>query len=348
MMEESPSIQYQLLQAFTSVNLLDSTYINLPPTMREQYRGYGSSYRNKTCKTQAGLKLQLVYNYLNQVITSLHIQEGISSDQGCKDYLDTIAAQQLIIADLGYFVPASFKLINDKKAYFLSRYKIDTNLYDPLTKQKVDLASLLEGHIWMLKELLLSSQTKLSIRVICYKLTPEQSAYRRRKANKLARSSGYTALELSKKLLDWAIFITNIPYELVADEHISKLYRVRWQIGLLFKLYKSYAGMEQLAGQNPYRIMCQLYAKLIGVVIFQSLANCLRLEREKKCRKALQYFKLKALDISITLSSNLIQLEFLLEKFLATSLKDNYHKKRPCLSNVSYNLHSIHLSSHIR
>lgn len=163
--------------------------------MREQYRGYGSSYRNKTCKTQAGLKLQLVYDYLNQVITSLHIQDGIRSDQGYKDYLDTIAAQELIIADLGYFVPASFKLINDKKAYFLSRYKTDTNLYDPLTEKKVDLPSLLEGHTWMAKELLLSSQAKLSVRVICYKLTPEQSAYRRRKANKLARSRGYTTSE---------------------------------------------------------------------------------------------------------------------------------------------------------
>jgi hypothetical protein len=348
MMEESLSIDCKLLGLFNSVKLLDSTYINLPKSMSDQYRGYGSSYHNKPCRTQAGLKIQLAYDYLKQVIASLHIQEGIRSDQGYKDYLDYICPQDLLIADLGYFAPLSFKIIAEKKAYFLSRYKTDTNLYDIHTEEKLDLLSLLKGQTFIAKEVMLSSQVKLKVRIICYKLTEEQSSYRRRKANKLARSSGYQTSEKNKNLLDWAIFITNIPSKILADEHISKLYRLRWQIELLFKLYKSYAGIDKIVSSNSHRVMCELYAKLIAMAIFQSLANCLHLGGGKEFSpiKAFKYFKIRALDIFIALSTSLVQLTLLLKNILHTwsrySLKVN--RPRPSTLCVLSNILSISLT----
>ncbi len=136
MTEESLSINCQVLKLFHSVKLLDSSYINLPETMRDQYRGYGSSYQNRPCSTQAGLKIQLVYDYLNQIISRLDFKEGVRSDQGYKDYLEDVSPGDLLITDLGYFAPNSFKIIDERKAYFLSRYKADTNPYDLIQKKK--------------------------------------------------------------------------------------------------------------------------------------------------------------------------------------------------------------------
>ena len=196
--------------------------------MRDQYRGYGSSYQNRPCSTQAGLKIQLVYDYLNQIISRLDFKEGVRSDQGYKDYLEDVSPGDLLITDLGYFSPNSFKIIDERKAYFLSRYKADTNLYEPDTNEKIDLLVLLKNQEFMAKEFLLGSQPKLKVRVVCQKLTQEQAAYRRRKAHRLAKSRGYTSSRRNQNLLDWAIFITNIPSSSVAAEDLSKLYRLRW------------------------------------------------------------------------------------------------------------------------
>jgi len=98
------------------VKLLDSSYINLPEAMSDQYRGYESSYQNRPCSSQAGLKIQLVYDYLNQIISRLDFKEGVRSDQGYKHYLKDISPGDLLIADLGYFAPNSFKIIDERKA----------------------------------------------------------------------------------------------------------------------------------------------------------------------------------------------------------------------------------------
>jgi len=45
------------------------------------------------------------------------------------------------------------------------------------------------------------------------------------------------------------------------------LLRVRWQVELLFKVWKSHAQVDAWRSRNPWRILCEVYAKLIGVVI---------------------------------------------------------------------------------
>src|SRR4051812_3673840 len=87
LMEEGLPINCEILKPFKAVKLLDSSYINLPNKMSDQYKGYGSRYKNRACHTEAGLKIQLVYDYLHQIIARLDLKEGIRSDQGYRDYL---------------------------------------------------------------------------------------------------------------------------------------------------------------------------------------------------------------------------------------------------------------------
>lgn len=71
--------------------------------------------------TKSGIKLQLVFDYMNQIIDQLNLTEGIRSDQGYRKHLSNISSNDLLISDLGYFVPSSFKQINEIGAYFISR-----------------------------------------------------------------------------------------------------------------------------------------------------------------------------------------------------------------------------------
>ncbi len=114
-------VDCKILQQFNSVKLLDSSYITLPNSMEEMYKGYGTSYSGYESNTKSGIKLQLVFDYMNQIIDQLNLTEGIRSDQGYRKHLSNISSNDLLISDLGYFVLSSFKQINEIGAYFISR-----------------------------------------------------------------------------------------------------------------------------------------------------------------------------------------------------------------------------------
>lgn len=65
---------------------------------------------------------------------------------------------------------------------------VDTNIYDIETNQKIELLECLEDKLFLENEVLLGKETKVKVRIICQKLTEEQSMARRRKANRLAKS----------------------------------------------------------------------------------------------------------------------------------------------------------------
>ncbi len=63
--------------------------------------------------------------------------------------------------------------------------------------------------------------------------------------------------------------ITNVPAESLSLDEILLLLRVRWQVELLFKLWKDQAKVDEWQSQNPWRILTEIYAKLIGLIISQ-------------------------------------------------------------------------------
>lgn len=334
LMEKGLPINCEILKRFNSVKLLDSSYISLPNEMQDQYRGYGSSYKGRSPLTGSALKVQLVYDYLHQVITRLDLKEGIRSDQGYRDYLEDISAGDLLISDLGYFVPEAFKIIQEKQAYFISRYKSDTNLYNAHTHEKIDLLMLLKDQTFMTQEVLLGSQVKLKVRIVCQKLTQEQSAYRKRKADNLAKSRKYISSHRNQALLEWAIFITNIPTAHIPAQDLSTVYRLRWQIELLFKLYKSYGRIDKFHYKNSCRILCQLYSKLIIITIFHGMTNCLQIQAgdEFSPIKAFNQFKIRSWEFFLALRQEANNLGGLIKNIINSwrrfSLKDKYRKSR--------------------
>ncbi len=133
-----------IAKSYSNLIVLNYWTVVLPNSMEEMYKGYGTSYSGYESNTKSGIKLQLVFDYMNQIIDQLNLTEGIRSDQGYRKHLSNISSNDLLISDLGYFVPSSFKQINEIGAYFISRYKSDTNIYDVETNQKMELLECLE------------------------------------------------------------------------------------------------------------------------------------------------------------------------------------------------------------
>ena len=60
--------------------------------------------------------------------------------------------------------------------------------------------------------------------------------------------------------------MTNVPVELLSLDEALVLARVRWQIELLFKLWKQHGYIDEWRSKKPWAILCEVYAKLIAMV----------------------------------------------------------------------------------
>ena len=63
------------------------------------------------------------------------------------------------------------------------------------------------------------------------------------------------------QLAGWNIYITNIGADILTPEQITVITRVRWQIELMFKCFKSIGKVHSSRSEKPYRILCEVYAK---------------------------------------------------------------------------------------
>ena len=96
----------------------------------------------------------------------------------------------------------------------------------------------------------------------------EVVARRRQRLRENARDHGYEASQEYLEMQAWTIFITNCPPQLLGWKEVVVLYRARWQIELLFKLWKSHNRLaERQIDASPERQMAVVYAKLIGVIV---------------------------------------------------------------------------------
>ncbi len=65
--------------------------------------------------------------------------------------------------------------------------------------------------------------------------------------------------------------MTKVPAALLTLAEAFVLLRVRWQIELLWKLWKMQAQVDQWQTTNEERILCEVYAKLLGVLLQHGL-----------------------------------------------------------------------------
>ncbi len=82
------------------------------------------------------------------------------------------------------------------------------------------------------------------------------------------KSKNSTPKRKSLILAGFSIYVTNASEELIDCKMIRTFYRLRWNIELIFKSFKSVLKIHQSnAIKNESRLLCELYARLILVVL---------------------------------------------------------------------------------
>jgi hypothetical protein len=320
-------IPLPLLTQFTAVHLVDSSGIGLPDSLAAEFPGSGGD------GPEAGLKLQTIWEFLRSNLTAVWITTGREPDQGFRGHLAHMIPGALFLCDLGYFKLTSLGHMITRGAYFISRFDTHCGLLEPVNGARFDLlaylTATLEDQVEL--DLLVGCRTQLDCRVLALQLPAKVVAERRRKARANARRKGRTLSAEKLAWLAWSVYITNVPDTMLTMRQVVLIYTLRWQIELLFKLWKSEGQLDRVAGKRRERVLCEVYAKLIGMVIFHYLTAPVRwAERELSPVKALQIFRRYVDEMALALD-NLPDLCNLLDKLTSRwqrfALKDKRRKR---------------------
>jgi Transposase DDE domain len=254
-----------LLDRFGSTIIEDTTVIALPASMAEQFPGCGGG--GAAGQGTASLKILLRWDLRSGELLALTVHSGRTSDQTLAAEAGDLPPRCVHLADMGFFNSERW-LTYGSTQYWISRVPTRTQvqwqgvwqtlgrLLDQGTEAEFD------------ADVLLVQKTGLPCRLTARRC-PEEVANRRRQKlreytrDKKGREPSFEQLALCS----WLIFATNAPAALLSAKEVWVVYRCRWQVELLFKRAKQLAGWGFSWGRSGARILVELYAKLLGLVV---------------------------------------------------------------------------------
>ena len=255
-----------VLKHFKHVQIEDSTLIHLPDALAEEFPGNVSRGAKK-----AIAKIHAMYNLTDNNFSFLKVENFSKNDQSLSSIaLAYLGKGDLCIRDLGFLVLDVVEDIIQKGVYFISRKKYQTNVYDIETGIEIDLLKTLRRNKIYDKEVLIGKKQQLKVRLIAIPLSDVQANERRRKARR-DRDKRLNHSEQYYELLGYGIYITNITCEKCSAENIFNLYKLRWNIEIIFKSWKSCFSLQQLIHPkcvNPVRVKCIIYLMLLYIYLF--------------------------------------------------------------------------------
>jgi len=282
----------EILEQFESVRIKDSTSFKLSQNMAEKYRA--SSKHTE----QSILKIQHEYDLKTGKIYDISLHSFIESDsKDAISNIENINKNDLIIRDLGYVVLSVMEAIIKKEAYFLNRFDFSSNAYETETStQKIDLAKIQEylkkyKLSYLEKEVFIGDKQRLPVRMIIELLPENEIEKRLRKLKRRESRSRKSYTKEYRAISQLNIYVTNISKEKLNIEHVRQIYRLRWQIELVFKAWKSIGKIAEIKKMKPERIETMLYAKLILLVLCNQIFWHISQKLEKYEGQSLSIYK---------------------------------------------------------
>lgn len=259
-------------RAFRRVLLHDSTVEPLPDDLAGIFPGPANGRKRR----YASLKIQFVTDLLSGKTLHLSLSGFTRNDQAAApDILKILRRGDLVLRDLGCFVLKVFEQITLKHAFFLSRYRHRTNLYDPQTQAPINLAKLLRPGQSLDRQVLLGAE-KIPVRLVALPV-PEAVANQRRRQARANRDRRLNPSPKRLYLLAWNLFVTNVPRSVWPMKALQPIYRLRWRIEIIFKAWKSHLGLRQLNCRTAPLLCLSVLTKLLFCIMVYQLCNALEL-----------------------------------------------------------------------
>lgn len=252
-----------ILQRFTGgVWLLDTTTVALPDVLAKYWPSSGPG------QGRAATKLVVRLNLLHGTLAGPCLQAGSQNDQHGELQNQPLPAGALHLADMGFFDLERLRKLGQKGAFWLTRLQARTAVYDS-QGQRWHLAALLAKQTTPTIELsvTLGSGERLPCRLLAQRVPAAVAEQRRERLRDRAKRSNKKVSAERLALADWTIYVTNVPAGQLALAEAMVLGRCRWQIELLFKMWKSEGRIDESRSAKPWAVLCEVYAKLLAMVV---------------------------------------------------------------------------------
>jgi hypothetical protein len=266
---ENPSPMSQAIQKyFAAIRIFDSTHCACSDALAEIFPACGGG------GGEAGLKVLLSYDYGAGQLHPLALLPANRSDQGLAELAaQQVQANELGLFDKGFHKAKALRGIQQRGGYYLlpwphgvSVRQLDATGNNPTP---LDVAAQLKlstqsGVEWSGVQLGQTDQTRLGpVRLVAYRLRQEKADQRRARLRETCRTKGRQPSQEALELAGWLILVTNAPTQLLTTAAVGFLYRVRWQIELIFKQWKSVLRLDVLPSANDSRVQCEVWARLL-------------------------------------------------------------------------------------
>lgn len=318
------------INGFTRILIKDSTCFQVNENLQEQFPGCGGA------SSKASVRIQFEFNILSGEIVSLSLNPFTTQDS--TDSITTIEnvnPGELIIRDLAYMRINTLQGIITRLAFFCSRLSPNYNVYEMKAGKQVQIdfkkirSYMIKNKLTLIeKKVFITLKKPIEVRLIINLLPDAVVAERMRHLKIKQRRKGRRLMPLAERYTArcfFNLFITNASDEQISKEALCELYKFRWQIELLFKVWKSIWKIHEIKKVNVFRFQCYIYARLLIITMSWNIIwNLIHATIETgnvipsidKCNKFILHSLEKMRDL---LSGNLNNLKFYI-RFLCSRI----------------------------
>jgi len=283
----SEPVMTEVLSRFEGVYLQDGTVISLPSELKSWYRGCGGNTQESGL---SALRVQVRLNVTTGEIKGPWLAPAVACERGGEGSLQDAPLPEgaLRLTDSGYITLHEIQAHEQIKALWMSHARADargvTSTLPEFIKAREKQEVIDE---WV--TLGLQAHLRQRVRLIAFARSAEAQKKEHERAGQQSKgrakgSRGEAVVgkkhhatqtkrhrhRPSKKRLQlagWTILICNVPDEKLKAQEARVLMRMRWQIELLWRLWKERGQVDIWRSAKPMRILCEVYGKLMGCMI---------------------------------------------------------------------------------
>jgi hypothetical protein len=277
-----------LSDLFKSIRILDSTEFKLSNNLADAFPGYSKS-------AAACAAIQFEYDILNKRLHCLSLGNARESDKTfAEQQMDNVQKGDLLLRDLGYYSIETYAKVEQQEAFYVSRLKPTIAIFEKKNGeyQSLQWSDVLarikkRGQQYFDQWVYIGSEQKHAVRLVAWELPEAEQQKRNRR---IKAKSG----KINKQSNMWSklnVFITNIATDKMDASLVYSLYKIRWQIELIFKTWKSVLKIVIAGRMKADRLKCYLYSKFIWILISWDIINIAERNSWEKERKLLSPYK---------------------------------------------------------
>lgn len=255
----------------TAIWVVDSSTITLQAGAQKHFPGTG---------TAAGIKWHACFNVLNGTLNWFQLTPSRTHDRKCLPAMSLLTGK-LVLFDLGYWDYGLLLALEKAKVFFLSRLKSNAVIYITGVVQGLSKRSI--------------GQALLSLDVSRKKGNIIEAFIEKKYQGETLHCRAIGFWNPTEKMYHW--YLTNLP---VAAYVIYPLYRIRWQIELIFKACKNSLNANQIPSANKNIIESLLLASIAAHLSTHTILNHSISDLDEAQQQAISFQRITKVAVEIS------------------------------------------------